>query len=128
MFFSNYKHYYRVRHKLLEFRVLPFCDCFCENTKVTGVHRLMFIGVPEWKCVCMVVGDRLVTVNKSWDIEVRLVHTSQVVHTIRTGDDRSTYTTCITPVPGHSELIVTGHADSGVHLWNVGDKGTCANI
>ena len=78
-----------------------------------------------------VVGDRLVTVNKSKDIEVRLVHTGQVVHTIRTGDDGSDIT-CITPVPGHSELIVTGHDNGDVHLWDIGDKGAraceCMNV
>ena len=73
-----------------------------------------------------VVGDRLVTVNKSWDIEVRLVHTGQVVHTIQTGDDDSSWTTCITPVPGHSEWIVTGHWNGVVHLWDIGDKGAHA--
>jgi len=73
-----------------------------------------------------VVGNRLVTV-KSRRIEVRLVHTGQVVHTIRAGDIR-----CITPVPGHSEFIVTGHKNGAVHLWDIGDKGAraceCMNV
>ena len=87
----------------------------------------MFIAL----CVT-VVGNRLVTVNASWDIEVRLVHTGQVVHTIRTGHDDSNKTMCITPVPGHSELIVTGHFNGAVHLWDIGDKGAraceCMNV
>jgi WD40 repeat protein len=71
------------------------------------------------RCVT-VVGDRLVTVNKSEDIEVRLVHTGQVVHTIRKRDDSIW---CVTPVSGHFELLVTGHANGAVHLWDTGDKG-----
>ncbi len=73
-----------------------------------------------------VVGDRLVTVNESMGIEVRLVNTGRVVHTIRTGDDDSNLTTRITPVPGHSELIVTGHSNGAVHLWDIRSKGTRA--
>ena len=67
-----------------------------------------------------VVGDRLVTLNKSRDIEVRLVHTGQVVHTIRTGVGY--IITCITPVPGHPELLITGHENGAVHLWDI-EKG-----
>jgi WD40 repeat protein len=69
-----------------------------------------------------VVGDRLVSVNKSSDIEVRLVYTGQVV--IRIGDlyDRIA---CISSVPDHSELLVTGHSSGAVHLWDIG-KGVCA--
>jgi WD40 repeat protein len=78
-----------------------------------------------------VVGDRLVTVNKSGDIEVRLVHTGQVVHTIRTGDGRSCIN-LIMPVPDHSELLVTGHYNGAVHLWDIGNKGAraceCMNV
>jgi WD40 repeat protein len=72
------------------------------------------------ECVT-VVGDRLVTVNKSGDIEVRLVLTGQVVQTIHSGDD----IICITPVPGHPELLVTGHRDGAVHLWDI-EKGARA--
>jgi hypothetical protein len=81
-----------------------------------------------------VVGEWLVTVNKSRDIEVRLVHTpGQVVHTVRTGNgDDDGNITCITPVPGHSELLITGHEHGGVHLWDIGDKGArareCKNV
>jgi hypothetical protein len=81
-----------------------------------------------------VVGDRMVTINKSSDIEVRLVHTGQVVHTFRTGDGVISLSTkkCIAPVPGHSELIVTGNKYGAVRLWNIGDKGThaceCVNL
>ena len=56
------------------------------------------------------------------DIEVRLVHTGQVVHTIRTDGD---YISCITPVPGHSELFVIGHGNGDVHLLDI-EKGACA--
>jgi WD40 repeat protein len=75
-----------------------------------------------------VVGDRLVTVNISGDIELRLVHTGQMVHTIRTGNHDSTdpmhwtQTMCITSVPDHSELIVTGHKNGDVQLWDI-EKG-----
>jgi hypothetical protein len=52
-----------------------------------------------------------------------------VVHTIR-GLDDSIW--CITPVPGHSELLVTGHESGDVHLWDIGDKGVrayeCMNV
>ena len=66
------------------------------------------------------VGDRLVTVKKSGDIEVRLVHTpSQALHTIRTNDSASELFECMTPVPGHSKLLVTGHYDGAVHLWDI---------
>ncbi len=83
----------------------------------------MFI---DW-CVT-VVGDRLVTAK--WkEIVVRLVHTGQVVHTIHIPIHNQT--TCITPVPGHSELIVTGHLNGDVHLWDIG-KGAraceCMNV
>ena len=74
-----------------------------------------------------VVGDRLLTVNESIGIEVRLAHTpGQVVHTIRPYDNDSNHINCITSVPGHSDLIVTGHHNGAVHLWDVGDKGTRA--
>jgi hypothetical protein len=61
----------------------------------------VFIG----NCVT-VVGDRLVTVyiNKSKDIEVRLVHTGQVVHTFGMAECNFI---CITSVPGNSDLLVT---------------------
>jgi WD40 repeat protein len=73
-----------------------------------------------------VVGDRLVTANKSWDIEVRLVHTpGQVEHTICMGDDERSKINGITPVPGHSELFVTGHDNGAVHLWDI-EKGARA--
>jgi WD40 repeat protein len=75
-----------------------------------------------------VVGDRLITVNKSKDIQVRLLHTGQEVHTIRTGCNMIC---CFTPVPGHSELIVTGHDNGDVRLWDI-DKGAraweCMNV
>ena len=77
------------------------------------------------ECVT-VVGDRLVTVNESWDIEVRLVHTGQVVHTLRTGGCDTNRVGFITRVPGHSELIVTGHKNGAVRLWDIGDKGARA--
>jgi hypothetical protein len=47
-----------------------------------------------------VVGDRLVTVNKSSDIEVPVVHIGQVVHTIRT-DGR-----CMTLVPAPARILI----------------------
>jgi hypothetical protein len=68
-----------------------------------------------------------VTVNKSKDIEVRLVQTGQMVHTIRTGDDGNNRIRCITLVPGHSEWIVTGHVNGAVHLWDIGEKGARAS-
>ena len=80
---------------------------------------MMFIA---W-CVT-VVGDRLVTAN-SWYIAVRLVHTGQVVHTIRTHHVGSNQIKRITPVPGHSELFVTGHRNGAVHLWDI-EKGARA--
>ena len=70
-----------------------------------------------------VVGNRLVTVKTSGDIEVRLVHTGQVVHTIAHGNSTIL---CITPVPGHSELIVADDNNGAVHLLDIGDKGTRA--
>jgi WD40 repeat protein len=87
----------------------------------------MFI---DW-CVTT-VGDRMVTVNKSKNIEVRFVHTpGQVVCTIRTGHDDGSQINNIKSVPGHSELIVSGHEDGTVHLWNI-EKGSesreCINL
>jgi WD40 repeat protein len=69
-----------------------------------------------------VVDDRLVTVSKSNDIEVRLVSTGQMV--IRIGDlyDKME---CITSVPDHSELLLTGHHNGAVHLWDI-EKGKLA--
>ena len=82
--------------------------------------------------IVTVVSDRLVTVNESKDIEVRLVHTGQVLLTIRAGHDYGNRTLCITLVPDHSELLVTGHSKGGVHLWDIGDKGAracdCMNV
>jgi len=69
-----------------------------------------------------VVSDRLVTVNNSKDIEVRLVYTGQVVHTISAS---FSHINCITPVPGHSELLVTGHDNGAIYLWDIG-KGARA--
>ena len=70
------------------------------------------------------VGDRLVTVSKSNDIEVRFVHTGQMVHTIRTRG-RGFIHVCITPVPAHPELLVTCHENGAVHLWDI-EKGARA--
>ncbi|CAM5998920.1 unnamed protein product [Sphagnum balticum] len=82
------------------------------------------------RCVT-VVGDRLVTFNKSGDIEVRPVHTGQVVRTILAGDGGNE-TMCSAPVPGHSELLVTGHKNGDVNMWDIGDKGErpceCMNV
>jgi hypothetical protein len=74
-----------------------------------------------------VVGDRLVTVKKSKDIEVRLVHMpDRVMHTISIQfGDGNKLTAYITPVPGQPELIVTGHDNGDVHLWDIG-KGASA--
>ena len=82
----------------------------------------MFIG----ECVT-VVGDRLVTVNKSWDIEVRLVHTpSQVLHTIRTGDDQqSTKPGASRQCPATLSCSSLVHYDGAVHLWDI-EKGARA--
>jgi hypothetical protein len=70
--------------------------------------------------------------DESNDIGVRLVHTpEQVVRTIRTGDSDSGFL-CITPVPGHSELVVTGDENGNIHLWDIEDKGVraceCMNV
>jgi hypothetical protein len=93
----------------------------------------MFIG--DWNVT--VIGDRLVTVyneeefkerKESHVIEVRLVHTGQVLHTIHTDDG---VIICVTPVPGHSGLLVTGHRNGAVHLWDI-EKGAracaCMNV
>jgi hypothetical protein len=77
-------------------------------------HNRVHIMFIAWDVT--VVGDRLVNVNKSWDIEVRLVHTSQVMHTIHSGYKDSNSTPCITPVPGHSDWIAIGHDNGAVHL------------
>jgi hypothetical protein len=65
----------------------------------------MYIALREWAYLLVtVVDDRLVTVNDSNDIEVRFVHTGQIVHTIRSSHEHSNEIHCITPVPGHSKL------------------------
>ena len=67
-----------------------------------------------------VVGDRLVFVNKSDDVEVRDVHNAgQVVHTIHCNSDRVSRIGELSPVPDHPDLLVTGGEDGGVHLWNI---------
>jgi WD40 repeat protein len=99
---------------------------FIASYRNNRVH-IVFIGLFLRSCIS-VVGDRLAIVNESSDIEVRLVHTGQVVHTISTGDVCSvTGTVCITPVPGHSELIVTSHLNGDVHLWDI-EKGELMNM
>jgi WD40 repeat protein len=72
-------------------------------------------------CVTL-VGDRLMFYTKSKGIEVRLVHTGQVVHRICLHENNICY---ITPVSDHSDLIVTGHYNGDVHLWDIG-AGTSA--
>ncbi len=67
-----------------------------------------------------VVGDRLVFVNESTNIEVRDVHNAgQVVHTIHCDSDIVSSITQMSPVPDHHNLLVTGGADGDVHLWNI---------
>jgi WD40 repeat protein len=76
------------------------------------------------KCVT-VVGDRLVTINESNDIEVRFVHTGQVVHTFGMTD----CIWCITSVPGHSDLLVTCDDNGSVDLWDKGAHACeCMNV
>ncbi len=68
-----------------------------------------------------VVGDRLVTVNESRNIEVRLVHTpGHVMFTISANANAAIL--CMSSVAEHSELIITGGDDGAVHLWNI-NKG-----
>ena len=72
------------------------------------------------------------TVNKLQNIEVRLVQTGKKMYTIRTGDDNSHRTKCITLVPGHLEWIVTSHVNGAVYLRNIKKKGArafeCMNV
>ena len=56
---------------------------------------------------------------------MRLVHTGQVVHTIRMSVGLKELM-CMTLVPGHSELLVTAHRNGAVHLWDIVDKGALA--
>jgi len=62
-----------------------------------------------------VVGDRLVFVNKSSNIEVRHVHNAgQVVPTIHCNRDVVSEIRHMSAVPDYSDLLVTGGADGDV--------------
>ncbi len=67
----------------------------------------------------VVVGDRLVSTNESSDIEVRRIHAAgvQVVRTIPMGG--ISWIMRMSPVAGHTELIVTGGLSGDVHLWDI---------
>ncbi len=67
-----------------------------------------------------VVGDRLVFVNKSTNIEVCSVHNAgQVVHTIHCNSDIVSWIEHMSSVPDHPDLLVTGGVDGDVHLWDI---------
>ena len=66
----------------------------------------------------IVIGDRLISVNNSSDIEVRRVHNGEMAHTI----PGIGIIWRMSPVAGHSALLVTGGMNGNVHLWDI-DKG-----
>ncbi|CAM6002329.1 unnamed protein product [Sphagnum balticum] len=67
-----------------------------------------------------VVGDRLVFVNESSNVEVRDVNNAgQAEHTIKCNSDIISEIRLMSPVPDHPDLLVTGGADGDVHLWNI---------
>ncbi|CAM6004056.1 unnamed protein product [Sphagnum balticum] len=67
-----------------------------------------------------VVGDRLVFVNESTNIEVRDVHNKgQAVHKIRRNRDIVSIIKHMSPVPDHPNLLVTGGVGGDVHLWDI---------